>query len=80
MTWTTDDQAHYRRQKSALTRAISTARKVRDWQSWQRVIDVCDMFFSYYDNSEKPWPDAWSRWERARDDARHEIQRLPRMR
>jgi len=62
-------QQRYRRFKSALTRAING-------KDPNKVIAACDAFFSHYERSDtEPFPDDWSRWQRARDDARYAIAR-----
>lgn len=63
----TNDQmkALYRRQKGALTRAKK--------QGPQAVIAAVEKAFKEWDESFPAWPDDWSRWQRAKDDAEYAI-------
>lgn len=60
------DRIAYRNFKSALTRAVNA-------KNWVKVIAVADAFDAYYAGTSPP--DDWSRWERARDDARFALAR-----
>ena len=54
--------AEYRRQKTALTRAINSRVPVQ-------VLKTCEKTLGEWNG--KAWPDAWSRWARAVEDAFH---------
>lgn len=50
----------YRRQKSALTRAINSGDPLKVLTTVERTLNAWE---------DKAWPDAWSRWRTALDDA-----------
>lgn len=63
------DRNKYRGFKSALTRALNA-------KNWLKVIAVADAFKAYYERPDaEPYPDDWSRWQRAREDALFQLQR-----
>lgn len=66
MDWKDSDQKTFVRQKSALTRA-------QNRKDHKAVIAACDAFDSYWE-ARGHFPDDWSRWARARDDAKLAIQ------
>lgn len=55
-------QKKYRSFKSRLTR-------LKNRKDYKGIIDLWNEFKAYYNNSNEPWPDAWSNWQRAADDA-----------
>ena len=63
----TNDQmnAIYRKQKAALTRAKK--------KGPQEVIAAVNAAIAVWDESFPAWPDNWSLWQRAKDDAEHAI-------
>ena len=63
----TNDQmkAIYRKQKAALTRAKK--------QGPQAVIAAVDKAIAEWDEKFPAWPDDWSLWQRAKDDAEFAI-------
>lgn len=51
--------------KSQLTRAVNS-------KDTGRILAACDAFFDYYNSPDhEAFPDDWSRWQRARDDAEY---------
>lgn len=52
----------FRKQKSALTRAINSGDP-------DRVVLACRDAVAEWDQPGRAWPDDWSRWQRALDDA-----------
>jgi len=60
--------SRYQKQKSALTRAINKKNPML-------VLAEVSMFRDYYRQSGEPYPDDWSRWQRAADDAVWELRR-----
>lgn len=59
----------YRGFKTQLTRALNK-------RDWRKVIEVADAFNCYYsDPAHPPFPDDWSRWQRAKDDAQYQLKR-----
>lgn len=61
-------QAQYRKFKTALTRAVNK-------KDWPGVLREAKRFRDYYETSDEPMPDFWSRWQRAADDAYYNLQR-----
>lgn len=57
-----------RKHKSALTRAKNSGDQ-------QKVIDACDAAFACFDEPGMIWPDNWSLWQRAKDDAQFKLRR-----
>lgn len=55
-------QKNYRKLKTALTRAINS-------KDPKKIHAEVLRFKNHYDNSPEPYPDFWSRWQRAADDA-----------
>lgn len=55
-------KGQYRAAKTRLTKAIRSG-------NHQKVIDVVTETFDEWDAGDFAWPDDWSRWERARQDA-----------
>lgn len=70
-TWNSPDvQKIYKQFKAALTRAQNT-------QDPAKILTETSRFFDYYNNpNNEPMPDDWSRWQRAKDDAEHQIARV----
>ena len=60
--------AEFRRQKTALTRAINSRVPVQVLATVEKTLDEW---------SGKAWPDDWSRWARALDDAYYSFVRSP---
>lgn len=63
-------KAEYTNLKSRLTRAINS-------KDHKRIVDECDRAFAIFDD--KGYPDDWSRWQRAKEDASFQV-RLFRLR
>ena len=61
-------QAIYQAFKRNLTAALNK-------KDWAKVLEEEKKFNDYYENSKVPFPDDWSRWQRAGDDARLALQR-----
>lgn len=57
-------QQQYRNDKTRLTRAIRSGDP-------RKVIAVVEETLAAWDYGDFAWPDDWSRWERARQDADH---------
>lgn len=58
-------QARFVAFKSQLTRAVNSGK-------YCAIIDACNAFDQYYGRADtEPFPDDWSRWQRARDDAEY---------
>jgi hypothetical protein len=55
------DNATFRKQKAALTRAINSGDRGKVFVAVAEAVAVW--------NKDGPWPDQWSRWQRALDDA-----------
>jgi hypothetical protein len=53
-------QVEYRNLKSKLTRAVNS-------KNHDNIIKTCNEAFAIFE--EKGYPDSWSNWERAKDDA-----------
>jgi hypothetical protein len=66
----------YRRAKSALTRATNRLKKTETADAARSVIELVTRQFDEWDRTGTAYPDAWSRWERARDDAEWQLRRL----
>jgi hypothetical protein len=62
------EQHVFRRFKGALTRAINS-------KDPTKVIAAVAAFDAYYQQPGKVYPDAWHRWQCARDDAEYAIRR-----
>ena len=58
----TKANAMFRKQKAALTRAINSKDK-------DKVVLACRNAVREWDQPDIAWPDQWSRWQRALDDA-----------
>lgn len=56
------DNATYRKQKSALTRAINSGDPFKVENTVRAAVAAW--------NEDGPWPDDWSRWQRALSDSR----------
>jgi hypothetical protein len=67
MEWTPDDQRDFRKFKAALTRA-------QNRKDWPAVIRCADKFEEFF-NARGIFPDDWTRWTRAKDDAIFEMER-----
>lgn len=52
----------FKRQKAALTRAINSG-------DAEKVVDTCTKTVREWNEAGFAWPDDWSRWQRALDDA-----------
>ena len=63
-------QGEYKNLKSRLTRAINS-------KDHKRIVDECDRAIAIFDD--KGYPDDWSRWQRAKEDASLQV-RLFRLR
>ena len=61
-------QKTYRQFKQRLTKALNA-------KDWQAVLREAEAFEQHYENSPEPYPDDWSRWQRAKDDAEFELRR-----
>lgn len=63
----------YRRDKTRLSRAIGRLNRAEGVQDRrreaQRVIGLVDETLRAWDAEDLAWPDDWSRWQRASDDA-----------
>lgn len=67
--WTPELQKDYQNFKRNLTRAINSKNPLR-------VLTECNKFDAYFGRSDgPPYPDDWSRWQRAREDANYQIAR-----
>jgi len=62
-------QSKYRSFKSRLTR-------LKNRKDHKGIIALWKEFEAYYNDSNEPWPDAWSNWQRAADDAQFTLQRM----
>jgi hypothetical protein len=56
------DKRRHTSQRARLTRAINK-------KDPRKIIAVCEEAFKVFDTYEHGWPDDWSRWQRAKDDA-----------
>jgi hypothetical protein len=56
----------HRGQRSRLTRAVNAGDP-------QRIVKVCEEAFAVFDTYAHGWPDDWSRWQRAKEDAEYTI-------
>lgn len=54
--------AEFRKQKAALTRAINSGER-------DKVLLACTKALREWNQPGRAWPDDWSRWQRALDDA-----------
>lgn len=52
----------FRKQKSALTRAVNKKDK-------EAIVKACREAVAEWDKPNMAWPDSWSNWQRALDDA-----------
>jgi hypothetical protein len=64
------ENAQGRKFRAALTRAINS-------KDPYKVINAVNVAEAYYEQPGKIFPDAWARWERAREDAVWTIKRQP---
>lgn len=68
--------ALWRRHRTALTRALNKAKRENTVPAWEAVIDTVIAQQVEWDNHGWPWPDDWSRWNRAIHDAQFARRRL----
>jgi hypothetical protein len=61
-----DINSMQRRHRAALTRAKNSGDQ-------QKIIDACDKAFADFERY--GWPDSWSEWQRAKDDAQFALRR-----
>jgi len=54
--------AEFKKQKAALTRAVNT-------RSFEAIVTACAKAVREWNQPGRAWPDDWSRWQRALDDA-----------
>ena len=55
-------QAKYQSFKTRLTR-------LKNKKEYTQIVALWREFEAYYNTSNEPWPDTWSNWQRAADDA-----------
>lgn len=68
-------KAQYTRQKAALTRAINLAKAAKDkgetWQQSSAIVEAAVRKTVHeWIEKRQAWPDDWTRWQRALEDAR----------
>lgn len=61
-------QREFPKQKSALTRAVNSGK-------YANVLNACKKAVTFWNDNGGVWPDDWSRWQRALDDAAYKANR-----